>query len=323
MKNFFDLLIAILITITALPAVILLYNRKKRKGSWEHKNKKFSLTIAMILLVGTVVIVYGSFIEPRLLIVNKKIIDLDKIEDPIQIALITDLQAGPYKKADYTEKVVERVLKLKPDIVLLGGDHVDNNGVYDLIEIYYLKPLEKVAREIPTYAIHGNHEYGVGGGRAIYDERHRVANVNKEVKKAFENIGIKYLVNELEEIRVKEEVFYLFGADEWWGGKKDFSQLETRQKNIPTLMFMHNPAAVPDIALLKNIDLALFGHTHGGQIRLPFLGPLATVEYVPRQWHQGLHEYKGLKFFVTSGVGETAARARLLNPPEITLITLK
>jgi len=320
--NFFDILIILLITITALPAVILLYSRNKRKQSWEHKNKNLSLIIILFLLLGTTLVAYGSFVEPNLIITNYQEIDLEEIKSPIKIAVVGDFQVGNSKKEKYVEKVTNRILKLQPDLVFIVGDIVDN-AVYTEDEAKYLSPIKKLANIIPTYAIHGNHEYGIGGGKAITDPKYRTSDVSLETKIIVESFGIKYLVNDLEEIEVRNEKFYLFGGDSIWAEKLDYSVLNNRTKDLATIALIHNPLAIFQ-AHKHNIDIMLSGHTHGGQIRLPFIGPMGRVDDIlPAEWYQGWNNFEGMDFFVTSGIGESGTRARLFNPPEIVMMTIR
>lgn len=320
--NYFDVLIALLITITALPAVILLYSRKSRKNSWEYKYKNWSLFIALILLLGTAVVAYGSFIESRIIITNYQEIDLEKIKTPIKIIFVADFQVGNAKKDKYVKKVADRILELKPDLILIGGDIVDNE-FYQSKEANFFAPMAEVTKIIPTYAIHGNHEYGIGGGKSILEPRYRTGDVSAETKKIVESFGIKYLVNNLEKININNEKFYLFGGNSIWAGNLDYSILETRDENLATIAIIHNPLSVFQ-AQKHNIDLLLSGHTHGGQIRLPFIGPVGRIDNVlPADWYQGWNEFEGLNFFVTSGIGESGTRARLFNPPEIVMLTIK
>ncbi|MFZ2190503.1 MAG: metallophosphoesterase [Candidatus Magasanikiibacteriota bacterium] len=322
MQLFFDLLIAIIIIITAFPAVILLYSRKYRKNSWEYKNKKSSLSFSIILLFITVITVYGSFIEPNFLIVNKHNIDLPSLEEPITIAFISDLQAGKYKQTDWTEKVVNKILTLKPHIVLIGGDQVDNED-YNLDELTYLEPLKKLSDQIPTYTVNGNHEYGISCFYGTDKRCSQAGDMSQETKSSLEKLGIKYLTNQTEKITVNSSSFYLFGGDEYWTKKLDFSSLKNRKETIPTIALIHNPSFILDEH--PAFDLILSGHTHGGQIRLPFIGPIGRVDNIlSSKYYQGLHELDDkTKLLVTSGAGETGVRARLFNPPEIVLITIK
>ena len=213
------------------------------------------------------------------------------------------------------------VLVLNPDLVLIGGDQIMNNGS-SISEYLFLYPLKNLAEKYPVYAIHGNHEYGVG--RSSIDENWVwLPNLSENTKWYAESLGIKYLTNDLEKITVNEEEFYLFGGDSLLANKLDTKILEERTEDIPTIALIHHPLAIKEI-VNKNIDLLLSGHTHGGQIRLPFIGPLGKIETkIPTSWYQGFSQYEDVKLFVSSGTGETGARSRFLNPPEIVLLTIK
>jgi predicted MPP superfamily phosphohydrolase len=323
MNIFYDLLIAIFIIITAYPAVIFLYSIYKRPTSLEARHKKIFLIISILLLFGTTTLLWGSFIEPKIIVINKQEIDLEKIEEPIKIALIADIHAGPYKKTAWVEKIVKKILKEKPDLVMIDGDQIYNSE-YRPEELNYLEPLRQLAEQIPTYAINGNHEYGIGDGKSYENKKIHNANLSKETQEKMESLGIIYLTNELLKINVNKQNFYLFGGDSVLAGKLDYKNLENRNEDLATIAMIHNPLYL----FINNhpaIDLTLSGHTHGGQIRLPGFGPIGRVDnFIPADFYQGLNNLpNGNKIFVTSGIGESGPRARLFNPPEIALITVK
>jgi len=272
--------------------------------------------------LGTLTIIYGSVIEPQLLIVNKQEDELQDITEPIKIAFIADFQVGPYKRTEYVKKTVKKIVELKPDIVLLGGDHVDNGGTWE-DETKYLVPLIELAKNTPTFAIPGNHEYGVGNDISIVFFDRRLPDVSKQTGKAMTDLKINYLTNELRQLTINGQSVNLFGGDSSMAQKLNFSALKNRNLNIPTIALLHDPLDVITASTF-NIDLVLSGHTHGGQIRLPFFGPLGRAgSRTPLSWYKGWNEYNNTKFFVTSGVGETGVRSRLFNPPEIVLLTIK
>jgi len=324
MKLFYDLAIATGIASTALPAVILLYHRARDKKSLEYKYPKTSLTLSLILLVGTWTLVWGSFIEPHILIVKQETIDIPNINSPVRIALVGDYQAGPYRKAAYVDRTVEKILSLNPDLVLLAGDQVDNSTpIYD--ELEQLHPLQKLTNHVPTIAIHGNHEYGIGSRYAKHRKNRLGIDKSTESKSFVEELGILYPVNELTYVTSTPSPLYIFGGDEWWNETLDFGILGARERtDIPTIGLIHNPAAAWE-ASRHGIDLMVSGHTHGGQIRLPFIGPVGRVDdVIPADWYQGLIQVSDdMQLYVTSGLGESGTRARLFNPPEIVILTLE
>ena len=306
---------------TALPAVVLLRHRAWSVKSWEYQYKKISLILAGWLLFGFLIVIYGSFIEPRILVVNKTSYDLPHITKPIKIGIIADLQVGPYKKDAFVQRVVNKMLAQKPDIVVILGDQI-NNSDGDASEAVWLAPLAQLTKVIPTYAIHGNHEYGVSDGISYYDARFRLPDLSAQVKSSLEDLGVIYLTNDLKTIEINGQKINLFGGDSLWAQKLNLSPLLKRPAGFDTIALIHNPSAIYT-AHTYDVDLMLSGHTHGGQVRLPFIGPIIKVSSdIPRAWHKGWVNYQELDMFVTSGAGETGARARLLTPPEIVILTV-
>ena len=88
----------------------------------------------------------------------------------------------------------------------------------------------------------------------------------------------------------------------------------------------HGPDFVAELAGQVPVDLALAGHTHGGQIVLPFIGALYTKSSLPRSYASGLHDFRGIPMNVSAGVGMergTAPQIRFLCPPEISVIDVR
>jgi predicted MPP superfamily phosphohydrolase len=95
-------------------------------------------------------------------------------------------------------------------------------------------------------------------------------------------------------------------------------------ENVLRIFLYHSPELMPE-AVLHNINLYLCGHTHGGQVRLPLIGPLLTSSQLGRRYVMGLYQEKGTHLYVSRGIGLeglSAPRVRFLAPPEMTLITL-
>ncbi|HOX60564.1 MAG TPA: metallophosphoesterase [Candidatus Magasanikbacteria bacterium] len=323
MHTFFDIIITILIFATFIPAIILLYSVKSRPTSFEAKYKKTTYLISTILLICTIIVVYGSFIEPYILTLNEVLVNTEKMPKTVKIAFLADMQVGQYRKFDYIQKITDRLAFYNPDIIILGGDFVENFAS-EPNEYLELAPLGTITKKYPTYAVLGNHEYGIGSGLSVTFDKYRTPNVADDVNKYLTSLGIRVLRNELIIVTSTPSPFYLFGVDEWMAHKQNLRPLKNdRTENLPTIVVVHNPYAAETISSYDNIDLILAGHTHGGQIRLPFIGPLGRVDDVtPIDWYQGLRQVGNSKLFVTSGVGETGARARLFNPPEIVILTI-
>jgi predicted MPP superfamily phosphohydrolase len=114
----------------------------------------------------------------------------------------------------------------------------------------------------------------------------------------------------------------LAGLNDLWNGPEPAETLSGCSAEDTILLMSHSPDAILFDAS-RAADLLVAAHTHGGQIRLPFLGPAAFVPTVlSKKYSQGLFNLAGTETFITSGLGETGPRARFFNPPEIAVLEL-
>ena len=131
-------------------------------------------------------------------------------------------------------------------------------------------------------------------------------------------------------IEKNNATFILIGLDDWLAGKTDMPQAlsNLQSSNLPInqspiLLLVHNPYFILDPESKKS-DLILAVNTHGGQVRLPFIGPVPRLpSQLPRTFDKGLFQIDNdTNLFITSGIGESCPRARLFNPPEIVILEL-
>lgn len=322
MHPFFD---SIILGFLVLDGVLILFLwNQLQKWKRHHKAMPFSAKGALILgLVAGAVIFYGSFIEPNLLIVRDKEIFLagpESLEQQttIRIALISDLHLGLYKKADFAEKVVQKVNALSPDIILLAGDFLYGEEAHP----EYLAPFKNLRSRYGSFAILGNHDYEEDFEdmpNFSYEGNERVAGIVRVLSGA----SIKVLRNEAVHITMDgPHPLLLGGVDELWTARADvFKTFKQYPQNVgPKILLAHNPDIIHD-AEKAGVDLVLAGHTHGGQIRLPFFGPLPELPTeLGKKYDRGLFTFGKTQLFITSGAGESGPRARLFVPPEIALL---
>jgi hypothetical protein len=284
------------------------------------KGRGFSLPGFILLIVAGfawVTVFYGSFIEPRSIVVNQNTVELTKNPKvSMRAAVISDFHVGPYKKADFIEKIVTQTLELKPDIVLLGGDFGFGSTID---ELQYLEPLKNLKAPLGVFAVLGNHDYGYSDplpSGAKNDET-RAAAVTDALKK----LGIKVLINESEFITKNGRTIYLIGVDELFTNR---AEIPFQVAPHPSVILSHNPDIIAKASDI-GIDLVIAGHTHGGQIRLPFIGPVPTIPTeLGRNFTHGLYNFgKNTQMYITNGIGEWGTRARLFNKPEIAILNLK
>ena len=263
--------------------------------------KILALLIA-VLAWGTVF--YGSFIEPKILRVEEKTIDLnlDDMNGELDVIVVSDIHVGPYKKARWARRVTDKINELDADAVFMIGDYVfSKTEQIDMLEAH--KDLT-----LPVYAVLGNHDHEFADPDIIAD--------------TLSGWGVDMLRNRAVEIDAKNgDKIDVAGIDDLWFSASPTSAMETVDDNTPTIMLTHNPDFILEQEA-ERVDLVLAGHTHCGQIRLPWIGSVPQVPTrLGNDWDCGEYDYgDGHKLFITPGVGETGPRARLFNPPTINII---
>lgn len=322
MSPFFDTLIILFLSSATILAWVIFRDRQ-RLGTWEFCHKTISICLFAYLLICLFAVVWGSFIEPRLIVVNKVSLDLPNFEptQPVKVAFISDVHTGTYKKDGWIKKISQRILEIKPDLVLIAGDFIVDRSE----QSQYLSAFSILHSAFPVYAVLGDHEY------RLKKKGSEIVRVDEEsadaVTNTLKNAGVQVLRNETKVIRVNNAEFLLVGLDDWLSGKTKFPSLSDgaslRDGNLPVIALVHNPDLILNEES-KKADLVLAGHTHGGQIRLPLIGAVPTLPIkILQSFDQGLFTLENNnKLFISSGVGESGPRARLFNPPEIVILEL-
>ena len=235
--------------------------------------------------------------------------------DGFRIAQLSDFHYDPYFSGPVIQEAVSKVNRLKPDVVVLTGDYVterefhsgtrDPKGARAALPCAQL--LAGLQSRLGTVAVLGNHEFFTDPDFVL---------------EALRAHGIRVLRNESMPLEQAGGRTWLAGVDDVLGGDDD---LDVTLSGIPESEFVILLAHEPDFAdrsSTRNVDLQLSGHSHGGQIRWPLLGPL----YLPRlgkKYPWGLRKIGGLTLYTNRGIGTIGIPARLNAPPEITILTLR
>lgn len=302
----------LILNLLAGQACLIVLINKTKLFQWQ-KATKAAATV--LLLFGFSVVFYGSFIEPNFIIIRHETVDLSNgssSNDHIRLALVSDIHLGPYHGAGFVKDMISKVRVEKPDALIMDGDFVYSYA-QEAAPLSLLKNLD-----IPKFATLGNHDYHLvlKNDNPIIDQEQA-----DEIKNILEDAGVTVLVNQPANF---ENKVWLVGLDEYWTGRASLSVASSGIHDAePRIVIVHNPDAVTKFNG-DQADLSLAGHTHGGQIRLPFIGPVGRIPTeLGQHYDKGFFDIDGYKTFITSGLGTSGPRARLFNPPEVVILDIK
>lgn len=265
--------------------------------------------VAMFLVIALLG-VYITFIERNLLVVKRDTITLGENNDnKVKIVQFSDTQLGEYYTLEDLEKAVNKINKLNADLVVFTGDLIDNASKYE--DLYNVSEvLGKIQSNIGKYAIYGNHD--IGGGAIRY-----YANIMSEA-------GFTLLVNESDTIKVNDKTITMFGGDDALMGNHDsIKTMDGISNDNTNILLIHEPDLI-DKYNEYPIDLALSGHSHGGQVYIPFYGPIKST-LLAEKYNKGFYymdNERDTTLYVSSGLGNTKVPFRFLNIPEIKVFNL-
>lgn len=221
---------------------------------------------------------------------------------PLRVALLCDLHYGPYIRAASVDAWVDATLAGRPDLVLIAGDLVDRAVGADVRAL--VARLARLRAPLGVFATWGNHDHS---------SRLDLERFAAELATA----GIEVLTNRGRVVGG----LYLAGIDDWRAGRPDVSAaLADRPADLPCLLVSHNPDALPHVP--TDVDLTVAGHTHGGQVCPPGIGPLYTSSAYGRRFAEGWVRGPALGY-VSRGLGVGWLPVRVGCPAELTLIDLE
>lgn len=271
-------------------------------------NKFLSVVVILIVLI-VLALGYGIVIEPNLLTVkNIEIGNQITSSKKIRVVQFSDTHLDNNYNLNDLKKLVKIINQQNPDIVVFTGDFIDKVEGSDYPEAA-AEHLHEISATYGKYAVFGNHDYGAQGHKYYNDMM---------VKSDF-----KVLINSSVVIDTGSgRKIKITGLDDSLLGNPDYKKVSSLlDEDYFNILLMHEPDEVEHF-IEDPFDLALAGHSHGGQIRLPFVGAVKTPP-LGKKYTKGLYEFDGdKKMFVSSGIGTTSIPIRILNIPEIVTIDI-
>ena len=274
--------------------------------------KRIRVALATVPLILAGLGIWAVLIEPNRLVVRHQTIRIDNWPsglNGLKVAVISDIHAGGwFIDEDKLRLIVERTNQLQPDFIVILGDYMtgDSNTSHAMDPEIFASILKGFVAPQGVYSVLGNHDWWSDGNR---------------VRRALEANGIKVLEDEVTEVKFNGASFWVAGlADLWTRPQRIDQTIGKIPGGPPVIALTHNPDIFPNVP--SRVSLLLAGHSHGGQVRLPFIGPVVESNRSGDRYLRGVILEQGHHMFVTTGIGTSIMPLRFGVPPEIVLLTV-
>ncbi len=257
----------------------------------------------------------GEFARHELEVVNKTIgiADLPAPFHGFRIIQLSDIHLDEFTEPYFLARVIKRINNLKPDLVLLTGDFVTRGSVTFFAAHHAAYRCAEILATLTApqvYAVLGNHDVAVNASLVI---------------EALTHFRIPVLVNKHVAIERGDARFWLCGLEDPGTSYPDLNLTVPENPDGPVILMAHEPDYADTVVRHPRghlIDLMLAGHSHGGQVRLPVIGPL-ILPPMGQKYVEGSFRINQLQLYVNRGIGTVGLPFRLNCPPEVTVLTLQ
>ena len=269
-------------------------------------NGQFSLHESIFIFLLSALLIYARFIEPHTVHVHHiqyKLGQDKAFTKPIKVALLADLHIGLFSGHERQLKTIVKKVNLEqPDFVVVAGDwtYEPENKLAE--ELSILKDIQA-----PVYSVNGNH-----------DEQYPGPPIQALLAHALEVNNVMDIEGKI----VEFDDFRLIGVGDLWAGKADMRYMPDLPQDKPWLILSHNPDTVDMVPVLSTRPLMLSGHTHGGQVELPWLTSYVMKKVSILGHKRGLYKHANADVFVSVGTGMVGVPFRFRVPPTIDIIEL-
>jgi hypothetical protein len=256
----------------------------------------------------------GEIARHELDIVNRpiSITNLPASFHGYRIVQLSDIHLDEYTEPFFLERIVHKVNTLTPDLVLVTGDFITHGSLTFIAGGHAIRRCAEILTTITAplrYGCLGNHDVSFDPATVV---------------KVLGAHGTPVLVNQYLPIERKGDRLWLCAVDDPGTSHPNLDLALPEKPDGPVILLAHEPDYADDVVAHPRgplVDLMLSGHSHGGQIRLPFLGPL-ILPPMAEKYPEGHYRFNRMQLYVNRGIGTVGLPLRLNCPPEITLITL-
>jgi predicted MPP superfamily phosphohydrolase len=230
-----------------------------------------------------------------------------------RIAQISDIHLDEFTEPFFFERVVHRINELAPDLVLITGDFITHGSLTFIAGRHAVHRCAEILTTLTAplrYAVLGNHDVAVNAPMVI---------------EALTSHGTPVLVNQYVAIEKNGDRLWICGLEDPGTSHPNLDLTIPAKPDAPVILMSHEPDYADTIVEHPRgplVDLVLSGHSHGGQVRLPFAGPL-ILPPLGQIYPEGLYHLKNIQLYVNRGIGTVGLPFRFNCPPEITILTLQ
>ncbi len=324
------------------------FDKKSRQSYFNSKTKRnikavkfFAIGMIFVCIATAIVIVLCSYIGNRNFRETFYITSNIKIDSRLRVIQLSDLHNSRYGQDN--KKLLERVEALQPDLIICTGDMVNSVKENEAFAVDLASKLSKIA---PSYYVYGNNEvesiYGFPFSEKVLDEKFGFNKENRDetallnLEDSFEDkleaAGMKVLKNEKDTIKIRTMTVDVYGvlnsnpSSFWSYSEKAFLEYVNENPDNIKITAVHEPFIFEEFTPDFWGDLMVCGHTHGGLVRVPILGPLFTNEggLFPERngdFVYGRYNVAGSPLIVSSGL-ENSNLLRINNQPELVIIDM-
>ena len=265
-------------------------------------------------LVGVGSAGYGYLMEPNWIKVETVRLKLPRLSrkfSGLRVAQISDIHMGGWMNFERLQRAADLVIEQEPHLLLITGDFLighDSAAISQQTIEDLITALSRLAAFCPTFAVLGNHDYWTDA---------------ETVRRILSSSGITELNNTVFTLQREDERLHLCGVDDIWEGYARLDDVLAQLKEGgAAILLAHEPDFADTSAATGRFDLQLSGHTHGGQVVLPFVGP-PILPHLGRKYPSGLYKVGEMFQYTNRGIGMARLPLRINCPPEITLFVLE
>lgn len=252
---------------------------------------------------------WGRFIEPDWVQIEHHEVILPRLGrafDGFRLAQISDVHIEGGAMREHFPAICQRVTALGADLIVLTGDYI-TAGQEMHLDVALVNGFRWLRAAAGVWGVLGNHDQD---NAAL-------------VRRALARGGVRELRNTRHALRRGNEVLWLCGLDDWGSSCADLPALMAQlPAHGAAIALQHQPDSADALALENRFDLMLSGHSHGGQIALPFWGPL-HLPLGAQKYPRGFYQLGEMRLYTNRGLGTIGVPVRFCARPEITVFTLR